>query len=117
MIQGTPKFGGLAVAKIEVDFLKNPVHIDVQAAFVNMKTGDTHGWTRGSPGWSAKTRELINTLRLSMEEDLAAYHLEGGATAVTSVASASSSKVGGEPTGLGEWLGSAREDGNGVPSV
>jgi hypothetical protein len=114
-IQGTPKFNGIAVAKIEVDFLRNPVHIDVQAAFVNVKTGDTHGWTRGTPGWSDKTRELISSLRLSMEEDLAARHLEGGASPVSS---ASSSKVGGEPTGLGEFLGSTQEDGgNGVPSV
>lgn len=116
MIQGTPKFNALVVAKIEIDFLKNPVHIDVQAAFVNTKTNDTHGWTRGAPGWSDKTRELINQLRLQMEADLGARHFEGGTSASVDGAA---SRVGTEPTGLGEFLGAerTREDGNGVPSV
>jgi hypothetical protein len=111
MIQGNPKFDGIAVAKIEIDFLKNPVHIDVQAAFVNVKTGDTHGWTRGAPGWSDDTRLLIKSLRESMERDLASTHFAGSGVAVTGSATTSSSSG-----GLSEHLGAVDTSG-GVPSV
>lgn len=114
MIQGTPKFDGLTIAKIEVDYLKNPIHIDVQAAFCNVGTGDTHGWTRGSPGWSEQTRQLLARLRESMEEDLARFHFmgDGGAAPVTK------QYTGGAANGgLAEHLGAEQNTEQGTPSV
>ena len=115
MIQGSPKFDGLVVAKIEVDFTKNPIHIDVQAAFVNIGTGDTHGWTRGSPGWSEQTRQLIAQLRDSMEQDLGNFHFQGGSSNVPSAKKLSA----GNPaatSGLAEHLGASNST-DGAPSV
>lgn len=106
MIQGSPRFDGIAVAKIEIDFLKNPVHIEVQAAFVNSKTGDTHGWTRGGVNFSDKTRTLMLQLRDSMEQDLADRHFTTGGSM-----SASSPARSEQTGGIGEFLGAATEDG------
>lgn len=113
MIQGTPSFDGIAVAKIEVDFLQNPTHIDVQAAFINVRSGDTHGWTRGSPGWSDQTRELIVKLRESMEQDLANRHFSGGGVSPTAATQQRTAASG----GIGEHLGGEHGDSEGAPSV
>jgi hypothetical protein len=111
MIQGSPKFNGLAVVKFSIDYLRNPVHIEVEAAFVSQETGDTHGWTRGAPAWSDETRKLINLLRSQLELDLAARHFVGATTSNGST----SAPVGDKPTGLGELFGNPEDDG--VPSV
>lgn len=115
MIRGSPKFDALSVAKISIDYLKNPIEIDVQAAFINTGTGDTHGWTRGSPGWSDETRGLMNALRVSMERDLAARHLSG----VEGAPGAATYTGGGpqQPSGLGEHLGAFGGTSDGTPSV
>jgi hypothetical protein len=114
MIKGTPKFDGLVVAVIEINFLKNPgtVAINVQTAFINERTGDTHAWSRGSPGWSDETRGLIQDLRASMERDLAGRHfIEGSLSDGASPATVARKG----PSGLGEHLGTATDDD--VPSV
>lgn len=104
MIKGTPKFDGLAVTKMELDFIKNPIHIEVSAAFVNSKTGDTHGWTRSSGGWSEETRALIKQLREAMERDMASSHLTDADTAAPTTGKAGIT-LGPTTGGLGEHLG------------
>jgi len=101
MIRGTPKFNGIAIAQIEINYLQTPMSIDVQAAFVNTTTGDTHAWEKGGVSWSDKTRGLIHDLRTSMEQDLAARHFSGGGTEASTVTSMAAEK----PGGLGEHLG------------
>lgn len=105
MIQGSVRFDGIAVAKLEIDFLKNPVHIEVQAAFVNSKTGDTHGWARGGVNFSDKTRMLMLQLRDSMEQDLAKRHFTAGASSRDSLEGQRE-----QTSGIGEFLGTT-EDG------
>jgi len=107
MIQGSPKFDGIAVAKIEIDFLKNPVHIEVQAAFINTKTGDTHGWTRGGNVFSDRTRTLLLQLRDSMEQDLADRHFSTGGSSLNTSGPPRAEHVG----GISEFLGTTTEDG------
>jgi len=107
MIQGTPKFDGIAVAKFEIDFLRTPVHIEIKAAFVNSKTGATHGWTTGDGNISDKTRALMLELRNSMEQDLAERHFSSGGVAFNSLAPRKADAVG----GIGEHLGAVNEDG------
>lgn len=104
MIPGTPKFNGLVVAEISVDFLKSTAK--AKAAFINTLTGETHGWTEGSNTiWSEQTKIKLRDLREAMEADLAVVHF---GDAVRPNTPASSSPF---PTkdGLGEHLGSDAE--------
>jgi hypothetical protein len=116
VIRGAPKFDGLAVAKISIDYLKTPIEIDVQAAFMNTETGDTHGWTRGTVAWSDETRGLLNALRVAMERDLAARHLSG-ADGGAPVAAATYTGTSRQPSGLSEPLGALGDTDNGTPSA
>ncbi len=73
--RGDPKIDGLVVSEIEVNFLANPVTIEVTAAFISTKGGDTHGWTKGHGSqWSDETRQNLKALRESMENDMAKVH-------------------------------------------
>lgn len=110
MIKGAPRFDGLTVSKIEVDFFKNPIHIEAMAAFINTVTGDTHGWTRSNNAWSEETRELLQKLRESMERDLSKRHLTDGAIASPQPGLKMGDKSVG---GLGEHIGSETD----APSV
>jgi len=102
MIEGVPKFNALAIGKIEIDFLKNPIHIEVTAGFVNTKTSDTHGWTKatGTP-WSEQTREKIKELVKFMEQDLAKLHFTDGAKRVDGAPNKDGLDLG----GIGEHVG------------
>jgi len=100
-VKGSPRFNGLAAGRIEIDFLRNPIHIEVTAAFIDTETGHTHGWTKGEGAvWSPETRQAIKKLRESMEADLARIHFTDHATAPPGLAR----QTGGEG-GLGEHLG------------
>lgn len=68
---GTPKFDGIAILDLTVDFTQPSARLTAKAAYVNTKTGETHGWTSGSQ-WSEETRSLLAALRQSMEQDIAA---------------------------------------------
>lgn len=74
-IRGTSKIDGLVVSEIVVNFLVSPVSIEVTAAFISQKSGDTHGWTKGHGShWSEETRKNLLALRESMERDIAKSH-------------------------------------------
>jgi hypothetical protein len=103
VIQGTPKFTGLAIGSFSVDKMSSPtIQIKAKAAFIDPATGVTYGWTVAEGGlWSKETLEKLNDLMLSMENDIANVHFEGGGSApVTSTGAAPA--AGG---GLNEHLG------------
>lgn len=72
------KFDGIRVAELSVSFMEASALLTAKAAFVNTRTGDTHGWTTGRR-WSAATLEKLSELRASMERDLEGMHFEDGA--------------------------------------
>ena len=73
---GTPEFDGITITTVEVDLLTKS--LTAKAAFVNTKTGATHGWTEGGGTiWSTETKAAVAALVASMEKDLAAVHLGG----------------------------------------
>ena len=100
MIQGSPKFDGMAVLEGKFSFLGATIHLEGRGAFVNTKTGDTHGWT-DNKNWSAATIQKLHELRQLMEIDLGRLHLQEGSDAMQ-VASAPAAGPG--PIGLGEHL-------------
>lgn len=107
MIQGVPKFDALAVFNGEFSFMGPTLTLKVKAAFVDTKTGHTHGWTNGEgPIWSKNTMDILGKLREAMEDDLARLHLTDGST----VPEATGGAVEAGGGGLGEHLGSGGED-------
>jgi hypothetical protein len=93
---GIPKFDGVAVLEISVDFKGPSGKVEAVAAFVDTTTGETHGWTKGvGTTWSNQTKERLQALRESMEEDLAARSF-GDRRSATRAA---------DVGGLGEHLG------------
>jgi len=101
MINGSPKFDGLAIGNIEADFTKQTIQLKAVAGFVNTTTGDTHGWTRGEGGvWSTDTLQRLKELREAMERDLANLHFEGAVKKEAKVLDQGS-------PGIGEFLGDA----------
>ena len=83
-VAGTPKFNAIAVAKLDANFMGPTLSLKATAAFVDEKTGNTHGWTEGvGEVWSDKTMKKLNELRQSMEEDFAAKHLHGAVRGTT----------------------------------
>ena len=83
MIQGQAKFDGIAVFEGTFSFLNPTVHLEGKAAFVDSKTGDTHGWTK-STQWSPEVIAKLAELRALMEVDLGRLHMhEGGETLTT----------------------------------
>lgn len=110
MQNGTPKFNALALAEGTFNFMGPGAHLTGKAAFVNTRTGHTHGWTEGSGAiWSKATMDALGKLREAMESDLAQAHLVGGSSFDEPGTNRESSIA--EPTGgLGEHLGTNGED-------
>jgi hypothetical protein len=107
MITGTPKFNGIVVATISIDFTNPTTKMEAKAAFVDNGTGHTHGWTSGS-SWSTETMNRLSELRASMEADLATMHFQGAG----SVSMDAAARQGGAVSrgGLAEHLGTSEED-------
>ena len=79
---GTPVFNGLEVIEVEIDFFKDSM--TAKAAYINTKTGYTHGWTSGgSTLWSKETKEKLTELKKLMELDMAKKHFGDAAPAQT----------------------------------
>ncbi len=79
MKTGSLKFDGITVGELTANFLQGAGAISLKAkiAFVNSKTGSTHGWTthdQWSPEVIAKLRELAEL----MEEDVAKVQFSDG---------------------------------------
>jgi hypothetical protein len=101
MIEGTPKFNGIAVGSISANVNRDLLHLEATAGFVDTSTGETHGWTKGEGRvWSKRTLLKLRELLDSMEEDLAKMHL--GDAALKS--SGATSKAGLDVGGIGEHL-------------
>jgi hypothetical protein len=79
MVRGTLVPDGLAVLEVQASFLPGG-QLSAKAAFVNTKTGRTHGYTEHTT-WSPGTLAKLDELRALMEEDVAARHMEGYAPA------------------------------------
>lgn len=78
MKQGVPKIDAVKIGSITVELMNPPSgKMSAKAAFVNSKTGHTHGWTTHEV-WSPATLLKLRELCASMEADLAAAHFEGG---------------------------------------
>ena len=102
MIRGVPKFDGIAIGEGTFSFLGTTVHLEAKAAFVDAKSGDTHGWTKNMQ-WSPGTMAKLHELRALMEQDLSRLHMQHDgvppvAIAVNSVATTTASN------GLAEFL-------------
>jgi hypothetical protein len=106
MIKGNTKFDAIAVGEFTAAFIGPTLEFKAKAAFVDSKTGQTHGWTTNAT-WSPPTIEKLKELRLLMEADLGAMHLEGGGEAVHNVIAPRAPQV---PTGLGEHVGEGGVD-------
>lgn len=101
MIKGTTKFDGVVVGEFTAIFMGPTLDFKAKAAFVNSKTGQTHGWTTNQT-WSPPVVAKLQELRALMEADLGAIHLEGGGEVVESVIAPH--RVEPSPTGLGEHV-------------
>jgi hypothetical protein len=101
------KFDAIRVAEISVNFLETPAAVTAKAAFVNTKSGATHGWTTGKR-WSDETMAKLVELRELMERDLSAVHFEDGAFPGSPTTSSGSLREGFQ--GLGEHLGTLEEE-------
>lgn len=99
MKRGTPKFDGIAVGELTVNFLSpSGPAVKAKAAFVDSKTGHTHGWTE-CVQWSKETITRLEQLRAQMEVDLARRHMQDSETFAGETGVSL-----GAPGGLGEHL-------------
>lgn len=107
MIRGTPKFDGVACAEGSFNFFGTGPALVSKAAFINTKTGDTHGWTENKV-WSRATVEKLQELRALMDIDLGVRHLENGGESLAGPEAPAAAKggFGDANSGLGERLGS-----------
>jgi hypothetical protein len=70
-IFGKPKFDGVAVLQLEASFVQG-AKLTAKAAYVDSKTGKTHGSTAAGTGlWSRTTLDALEALRAAMEADVA----------------------------------------------
>lgn len=89
MVTGSPRFNGLAIGEISINYLSNitarkegdPPVLTVKAAFVNSEKGTTHGWTQGGgkhggPQWSKAVVQKAEELRELLETELAQLHFD-----------------------------------------
>jgi hypothetical protein len=101
MIRGNPRFDGVALGEGSFSFLGSNAVLEGKGAFVNTRTGDTHGWTKNTQ-WSPQTIEKLKELRALMEVDLGNLHLESGGEVLVTAARTDS---GTGPGGLDDHLG------------
>ncbi len=101
MIDGNPKYTGLTIGEFTCNLLGSTVKLTAKAAFVDPRTGTTHGWTT-CDSWSQETMEKMREFSAAMEADLARQHFQGYAPATTAL---DISKPAGVPSGgLGEHV-------------
>lgn len=107
MIKGSTKFDAIAVGEFTAAFIGPTLEFKAKAAFVDSKTGQTHGWTTNQT-WSPPTLAKLHELRALMEADLGAMHLEGGGEVVANAAAPP--RIPQVPTGIGEHVGEGSVD-------
>ena len=104
MINGSPKFNGMAMGEGKFSFLGTTIHLEGKAAFIDNRTGQTHGWTHNT-SWGKDTIDKLMELRAAMELDLGRLHLEGGGEKLVTTSKPPALTGGGD--GLGEFLGTS----------
>lgn len=86
-VRGTLKADALAIGRISIDFLQNPIKIHALAALVaETQAGQPLGWTEGTGAmFSSETMVKLRELRDSMERDMAKrlFHEGGAASGVS----------------------------------
>jgi hypothetical protein len=102
MIKGIPRFDGIAIGQLSANFNRETLHLEATAGFVDSKTGETHGWTKGDGRmWSKETMQKLLELREAMESDFSRLHFSmTGSEYVGPVHSKA-------PSGIGEHLATA----------
>lgn len=78
-VTGLPKFDAIAVAEVTIAYNRDALLMKAKAAYVNTKTGTTHGWLTGTV-WSKETLAKLEELRESLERDLAARNFTSAST-------------------------------------
>jgi len=73
MKTGTMKADAVIVGELAASFLGTTIKFTAKAAFANVATRETHGWTENS-NWSPATMQKLRELKEAMEEDLAKAH-------------------------------------------
>ncbi len=91
------KFDRIVLMKLTVELTSAQAEMTATGAFVNTRTGQTHGSTKGST-WSEETVQALVRLRESIEADMERVHF-----ADDRLSSPSPLKPG-PTTGLGEYL-------------
>lgn len=103
MIVGAAKFNSLALGELTVKFLGPSVHIEAKAAFVDTRTGQTHGWTKNEQ-WGPAVVEKLKELRALMELDFGKLHFDNGGDTLVGDVGPVRSAARPEEGGLGEHL-------------
>ncbi len=97
-ITGSIKFDALALVSLEANLPEKSMR--VRAAFIDTKTGETHGFTDGHGHiWSPETKAALTTLATLIEKDLGRLHLVNARTP-------GAAKAPVDQGGLGEHVGS-----------
>lgn len=100
--KGIPDFDAVAVLEVEeIDWRAGAPALVAHAAFVNSENGKTYGSTSLRAGWSKKTLELLDSLRSSMEQDIADVVMKKGTTDTISEPTRKQDR---EPGGIAEDL-------------
>jgi hypothetical protein len=79
MIRGNIVFDGVTVGEGTFNFLQvgGAVTLAAKIAFVNSRTGNTHGWSTNAT-WSPDVLLKLQELKQLMEVDIARVHLVDG---------------------------------------
>lgn len=101
MKTGTLKFDGISIGELTANFMQGPGVISMKAkvAFVNSKTGATHGWTTQEQ-WSPAVLEKLKELAMLMEEDVSRVQFSDAGSSAIGASGRAPDPVG----GLGEHL-------------
>ncbi len=92
-----PKFDSVKVGELGINAMTGEVSI--KAAFVNAKTGETHGWTTATGTvLSDRSKEALQALLDAIERDLDVRHFADGDHDDRALAD-------GRPRGLADHLG------------
>jgi hypothetical protein len=93
----------VAIGEVSIKLIEEPHTLVAKAAFVNSKSGVTHGYTHCS-SWSKEVMMKMRELCALMAQDLENTHFEGGSAAASTVGVTLPQEI---PaiTGLGEFIG------------
>jgi hypothetical protein len=76
VIRGTSKIDAITIGTLNANFLAGPgaISLETKVAFVNSKTGQTHGWTDYKGPWSPAVTAKLKELAEVMEKEIGALH-------------------------------------------